>query len=477
MSDRIVFNVRERPVSTDLLNAQAMSQRDALDLVGELAGTMASFSSGLPVRSRRNCVLNGLEVTPSGTSVLVGTGVLLQYSTGLAPTPGTYDSPYRLGALRSPLTVTGPVVGGTTYYLLEAQVSEVTTATESRDILDTGTFAFVPALVPKAVQTTITTQWTAGTSTNFPLPTGGDWVPIAGVRVTGGALAATDLYDFRPMPAMPGSALSSVNGGSTGCMGVSEAAGIQAAPILNGIALSVSAVATTGGIDTTSTKVRDPSNYSASEGYLYLVPMWASQIPGGVAVRGQIVDFVGLTDQRINLSGVLVYSNVPPVTPFGSNGASLALPAPFNAYAPAAGAAICIGAVGAQGLGAFSTFSGRYVHTNKTIASSAAPASPYTFTLTAGTDYPLGAKGLKLAIEVLPSSVTTPAGPWNYSIAVDGVVVTTFACDQSNNIFVPFDAPLLGAAAYGTSSVEVTRSNVGPNVPANYILHLQGYQG
>jgi hypothetical protein len=120
---------------------------------------------------------------------------------------------------------------------------------------------------------------------------------------------------------------------------------------------------------------------------------------------------------------------------------------------------------------------GREIATYKSVATAAAPATPYTFTLTAGTDYPLGARALRLALEIVPVSVTTPAGPWNYAITDGTRTLESFALDQSNNGYVVFDLPLLGTSPYGTASVVVTRSNVGPNVPASYILHLKGIRG
>ena len=120
-----------------------------------------------------------------GNDVSVAAGVLLQDSATLTPVPGSLDSNYRVGINRVATIVAMPAPGGTTFYLIEGQVYELTTTTESRDILDPATGNFVPTNVPKQRERRVQFQVVAG-GADAPAPSGGEWVPIAIVRRPGG---------------------------------------------------------------------------------------------------------------------------------------------------------------------------------------------------------------------------------------------------------------------------------------------------
>jgi len=193
-----VINVRERPLSTDINDLQSLVAREVLDT---LRFMMATETSGSPMLTTiQDVVLGGLIVIPSSTSVSISPGAILQDSATVPDTQGPLDSSYRVGVLRSAATVAAPAPVGDTYYLLEAQVSLVTTLTASRDILNSGTGAFQATTVTKRQEYQITFQFKAGTSTAIPAVDAG-WLPIAGVFRPGGGgvVNQTDIVDVRPL--------------------------------------------------------------------------------------------------------------------------------------------------------------------------------------------------------------------------------------------------------------------------------------
>lgn len=483
MSDRIVFNTRERPLSTDWNNAQAISQRDALDLMGGAAGLSQILGAGAFAETPRNVVLGGLLLTPSGAGFALSTGVLLQYSASLSPTPGTYDSPYRLGGLRSIATIAAPSVGSPTYYLLEGQVSEVTTVTSSRDILDPVTFEFVPTNVPKVVQTTVTTQWVAGTTTNFPAPSGGNWVALAGVLVTGAAPAAADIFDMRPLPEPP--VLDSGHiAYRRARIDAGYIANLAVAAQVGGVTVSMKhavAPAATTGINPDDVLTADPTTPpytlgASSFSYLYLCP-WSSQ---KLTPRGQYVAMDGAaTPTRITSQGVLVFSGVEPSQGGQLNSATLNLPAPFNVATVAAGDAICVASISANGT---ITYAGNIATLNRAVLSgllkSWAPmADADTAVLTTSTLIPATAKALDLALTVTPTS----GGGINMSIRLTSQApgVASNDGDVLNSVIVSDDvsahpnrAPMRCTmpVAPGQTTLEATHTATADDPSATLIL-------
>jgi len=199
--DSVIWTSLERLLSSDLSNAFSMGGRELADMLQYLnAATVFGTAGAVPTNSPRAVVLNGLELVPSGSNVAVQPGALLQYSTGLSPVPGTYDSPYRTGILRVAQNVTLGSSGSDTFYLVEAQVDVVTTVSANRDIYDPVTQTFTPTLVAVVQESQVTFQTTVGTGT-VPAFSGGDWIPIGVVRrpAGGGSVAATDIIDIRPL--------------------------------------------------------------------------------------------------------------------------------------------------------------------------------------------------------------------------------------------------------------------------------------
>lgn len=319
-TDNIVFNTRERPLSTDWNNLEAMLGRTLMDLerYRNMLRTMGYPSS----EAVRNIVAGGLQVTPSGSDVSVSAGVLLQDSATLAPVPGALDSSYRIGINRAATTVVMPAPGVTTYYLVEAQMTEVTTSTENRDILDSGTGIFVPTAVPKQRERRIQFQLLTG-GADAPAPSGGNWVPVAIVRRPGGggAVVASDIIDVRRLP---------------------DARELPTLPVPDRVQLHVAAggAATTsaavravidgglgrrcydlfsGTVDLDSTTIKSPATtYAAgTRYYLYLAP-WSSL---SLTPR--------YTDGVVFQEGVLVMSHLAP-NALKLNASALSLPAPYG---------------------------------------------------------------------------------------------------------------------------------------------------
>lgn len=333
-SDNILINPFERPMSPDINNLQSMLSRTIADLLryGEMLRVV-----GTPVDSVRNVVLGGLVVSPSGSDVSISTGALLQDTGSLAPTPGALDSSYRIAINRSATTMVMPAPGADTYYLIEGQMVNTVTVTESRDLLNPTTGVFAPSLVTKQQERRITFQLLTGAA-DAPAPSGGNWVPIAIVRrpAGGGAVLATDIIDVRPLHEMGRErpALPTVR---EGCMAVATpgaATAVTLRALIDGAGGLRSADVTTGTLTITGADIIAPGLVFAADTwyYLYLAPWSALTLNPRFATATQ------------SRSGVLVLTGVNP-TNQRRNGGSIALPPPFGVVAAPAGSAYLVGAV------------------------------------------------------------------------------------------------------------------------------------
>jgi len=349
-SDNIVFNTREKAISADQNDAQALEARTLATILRFM--TMSRLS-GLGSANDTETIhpqCNGLQVIPNGSDVLIKPGYLLQESASVVPVPGSLDSPYRiaLNLVNMAPTQVAPSPVISTYYLLEAQMQEITEVTESRSVLNNTTGNFVATSVPKRRVRSLRTQWVGGTS-NYPLPTGGDWVVLAGVFRPGGggAVLQSHIQDMRLQPdLLIGEALidratrarvsqASVLENGDALVFLSADADVWSGTATNrGLRLYLRNVlgttafngwnpAAAAYLDTTTTLAANTFYY------LYLAP-WA-----GLAPR---------TYNSISGSsrGVPVLSHVPPTAFKSGNGAVLNLPAPFGGQQAAAGTACCI---------------------------------------------------------------------------------------------------------------------------------------
>lgn len=213
-TDVIQINVRERPLSSDINDLQAILGRT----ISELANAGQSFTTITESGSQAfpaNLVLFGLEALPSATPnvVVISEGVLLQHGSAIPPVAGPLDArDTRVAIHRVPpgpaFTVAAPIPGADTFYLLQARVSEVVVTNVNRDVFDPASGTFVAMNVPKQIERRVEFGWVAGTATTPPVGTTG-WVPLAIVFRPngGGAVSAAQIRDVRPLPrAIPGTA-------------------------------------------------------------------------------------------------------------------------------------------------------------------------------------------------------------------------------------------------------------------------------
>lgn len=326
--DNEVFNLLERAESADVNDAQSMIAR----FLSEMSryGFASKRVADPTAEQVGSFVLGGLIAQPSGADVVLSAGVMGQLSLTLPPVPGALDSPYRLSRSQAPILVTMPAPGFTTYYLIEAQMDEVTTLSQVRDVWTPPSGPFVPTLVPKQTERRIQTQVVAGAAPNAPNPSGGDWVPIAIVRRPGGGgpVAASDIIDVRPLlsdrlPPMVcrerRSIVTTLAAGNTLDL-LAEMNGPGGKRAARGAALDVTAAA-----------VLSPSTVLAANTafHLYLAPWSAFSL----APR----QFGAL-----QFEGVLVLSSVTPSAD-GTNSALLDLPPPFAVSQAAIGSAYHVG--------------------------------------------------------------------------------------------------------------------------------------
>jgi hypothetical protein len=342
-ADRLVYNNLERALSTDMNDSQSIKDRVLLE---ELRASWALriTSGGFVglVDSPRNVVLGGLSTIPAGgNDVSVTPGVLLQDSAVLAPVPGPLDSTYRIGTNRAPTTITIPVPGADTSYLIEGQMIEVVAASEIRDIWNPGLGAFVPALVDKRVERRIGFQLLTGVASQAPAPSGGDWVPIAVVRRQPpfGPLVLADIMQVRPTMAerLPNGQVFFTGGGANRPVSRMRTTHEPGGAASNTIELEAQAYPSGGGraefrgagvaLDPTAVEVISPGVVLAANTtyYLYLCP-WSAQ---------RLLPEIGTISR-----GILVLSDVAPSPTGRNNSGAIPLPAPWNVAA--AGAFTCV---------------------------------------------------------------------------------------------------------------------------------------
>lgn len=352
MADKVIINVRERPLSTDIMLMQALEQRTQADTLKYFLGTEHSrFTDalgGAPNLTYAESLVGGLlpTATVGASSVGISPGMLLQDSSTLSPTPTDADSSYRVAAIREAVSIAAPTPGGVgLWYLLRAQMVEVTTISETRDIMHSQTAKFEATNVPKMKEWKIAFSWQAGTNTQLPAPADG-FVPLAGVFVQAAGTILIVL-DCRPTVqhrsghyrqnwgAMPRSIVAT----ATSPTAASESVRIS---VQDAISNQDSASATAGGVN-----MRWMPGGSSD---LVVNPSSASIIsPGTALVGGQWYylymspwfDYAPMPQLLFDAAGVLVLSSVAPQMNFNSE--ILALPAPWANYSVPVGVAPCVG--------------------------------------------------------------------------------------------------------------------------------------
>ena len=351
---RMNFNNLEKLTEGDLNKLQQFMQL----MAGEESRHMYStefphlVASGGPTQQDVP-IAHGLLVSQGGSAstISVGPGILLQYSTTLTPAPVTYETGYRQGLLMTAQTVTLPTPGTQSWCLLQARVRQQT-ATESRPFFNTTTRTFNNSIALKEYTYDIEFSWVVGTFNDLPTgPTAG-WVPIAGVvvsasnQVLGYPNGGEAITDLRPRPREKfgwNKSRPEIRILRTESYG-------NVAPVNDQVQISCQAISSdvsnsnaNGGIHmrwhpnnsvsmTSLFANRAGSSISfvaATWYYVYLAP-W-----NGVAPRRQM--------GGVYAEGVLVVSPVEPDRN-DCNSASIVLPRPFSNVSVNTGVARCVGA-------------------------------------------------------------------------------------------------------------------------------------
>jgi len=177
--DRVLINVRERPLSTDINDLQWMLGRMLSSFLQSLGSERVLPNSGDVLETVPKSFTLGLDVIPSGggASLQINPGVLGQYNAAHPAAPGVLEDSLRLGFVRTAMTVAHPATTST-WMLLEVRVLDTNTVSESRDILDPITGNFAAASVVKQVERRLEAQVVSGTTTALPAFSGGTWVPL-----------------------------------------------------------------------------------------------------------------------------------------------------------------------------------------------------------------------------------------------------------------------------------------------------------
>jgi len=215
-SRRIHFSTREQLLSPDFNRLQTLLAGDRDSLLRALYNDQRwgfhrapGFSSirGAVETPIAADVFAGLMVRPdNATSLTIDPGVVAFWrGTGAGPL-GAEDSPYALCV--SPglptlgvLTFTANAGGGTRLDVIECRPLDTVTESGNRNIFDTSTGLFAPALVDKVKSTTLEFRIRVGTSGGgFPGVVSG-WLPLAVCCVQVGAsnFSQCDFWDVRPL--------------------------------------------------------------------------------------------------------------------------------------------------------------------------------------------------------------------------------------------------------------------------------------
>lgn len=338
--DRVVYNLLEQLLSTDL---NAMPQRGARTTLDALRLTQAvslPFDGGAP--SLRDVVLGGLVVTRVATGVQVAPGALLQpYYSGQGTAPSASDSQAQLGRIAQTEDVAIAIPVSDTWYLLQARVTELSEDT-NRLVWNPSTSSFDVALLGVALSNVLEFSAKAG-GADIPLPDAG-WCPLAAVFVQNtGSFAASDVIDVRPLAGDQQVSSSGEEVMLTHAFLANYGTNTFPSTFLwhidvdlidrGGRRLFARADSDTAfPLDLNAIKRPGLAIGNATWYYLYLC-RWSGCAPRNV--------YSGIKSE-----GLLLLSDVAPsVQGKRDNATSLTLPSPWNAYIVPAGQATCIGAV------------------------------------------------------------------------------------------------------------------------------------
>lgn len=357
-TDTVKFTPLEKPVTFDQNTLQALIYRLMSELVRWQSSLLANnFGSQDALNSTIESIF-GLFVSGSAGNISITPGILCQASATLSPVPGTYDSIMRVGLSDTNIVTAAPAPGSDTYYLIEAQVIQDVLVNEPRDVLDPNTGNFVSQALDKVLRGRINTRIRAGSATQYPTPLAPptpDWIVLAGLfrPAGGGAMSKEQLVDMRKFPSMyseergttptpSDKAITNViiTDGTENVVISAEAEG-PAVPS-GQLAIARPANSTTQSLTAASlnkARVRQAALALAADTWYYVyLCEWNGIMPE--------MYYKDHADANITLRtrGVLVVSNVAPLTSRNSNSANITLPDPFGTVV-AAGQARLVTAV------------------------------------------------------------------------------------------------------------------------------------
>jgi len=198
MSNRIVLNSNEIATNEDVQSAQDWLSRDLSRVLEGL--TFGSLDHKPSSGFEGGAIVSGLEVSLSSSNLtaVISPGVAVFFDESVDTTK---DSPYKIGTLTSPQTVTlKPASPVSRWDLIEISLGEVTTS-ELRRVK--GPSGFTDTSVPKVVTRSITARVRQGDSLfkTLPVITLAGYLPLAGLKVSAGAstLSNSVPIDFRKM--------------------------------------------------------------------------------------------------------------------------------------------------------------------------------------------------------------------------------------------------------------------------------------
>jgi hypothetical protein len=453
---RIVYNTRERLISTDPNRGQAFAaqaQQEAWRAqFNDLQANWKLFPGvssqvqvvGSPVYGE---VYSGLMVRPDVASyLLIDPGVAMVIATNI---PSSDDSPYvyvRDPGVQTPgvLTFTANVTPATLRWdVVECQPVDTLLESSSRDIYNPATGLFVPAIIDKVRAARMTYRIRLGTpGAGFPGAVEG-WMPLAVAAVRDGATGfqQCDFYDVRPLVSdrvrpQPIGAVGNENqsqieeahyqcaGGSFSGHSESEFGGYLAGGALRTSvpATSLAEFGATGdqGGDYKAFAMANAGNIGT-----YAVPTSGSYYIAALFPKPAVGQVFIPRWARYSELPVAALGRRVPNGPRGILVATTAVPGPNNQFAPMSFPAAA--QLGVEGIGVaiatgstFGTVFGNAVQVGRTFehasnvllagvwskpATGLSPDLAY-WSLVAGVDFPTGARGVRVSIHVVVSNAT-----------------------------------------------------------------------
>lgn len=197
----VVFNTRERVVSTDHNLTQTYLAGGMLDILRHQLFDVSQSYSSAPLKAE---VLDGLVVLPQAGSydLKVSAGAMV---TSEAPTVSG-ESVLHLAKMSSELGI-GTISllpnasGSVRVDVIECQRSSLSSVSESRDIRDAATGIAAPATVVKFIESGVNFRVRSNAASSGTLTLAAGWLPICVVRVPigAGSVDACQFWDVRPL--------------------------------------------------------------------------------------------------------------------------------------------------------------------------------------------------------------------------------------------------------------------------------------